>query len=117
MKQLHTTIDQQVADETISTRKLLDLLSRKAIGVAANLMEGAESESVRLTAARDLMDRGSDTSKIQKHQIESFSISGEDAKDLARAMVEAAMVKERHAAARAGDYIKLDGGLADMLDE
>lgn len=112
-KQLHTSIDAMVADDTVDTRKLIDLLARKAIGVVGNLMTGAEDEAVKLRAAQDLMDRGSETGKINKHQIESWSLSGRDAKGLAEAMVEAARVREQYRDLEHNDFIRIEGGLGN----
>lgn len=108
VKQLHTQVDQLVNDETIDTKKLLELMSRRAIGVAGNLMLSADDESVKLRAAQDFMDRGAETSKIQKHQIESWSLSGKDAKGLAEAMVESARVRQQYANLATEDFIRLE---------
>lgn len=111
VKQLTTQVDQLVTDTTVSTKQLVEQLSRKAIQKIGNLMEGAESERVQLDAAKDLADRGSETSKVQKHQVESWSLGADSAKALAAAMVEAAKVRKEYEVLETQDFIRLEGGL------
>ena len=111
MSTLSTKIDAMVNDETLATAILLERLGRQAIGVLGNLMYGAESEPVKLAAAKDLADRSHETAKTQKLHVESFTMSGKDASALASAMVEAARVKESLRDEVNQNYIRLDGGL------
>ena len=111
VRQLYTDIDEMVQDETISNRMLIERLSRKAIGRIAKLMEQTDNEKIQLDAARDLADRGNETSKIQKHQVESFSMSRDDAKGLAEAIAESVRVKQKYAELETQNYIRLEGGL------
>lgn len=85
-----------MAETATSTSALIEKLSRRAIGVIATTMEDASSEALRLKAAIDLADRGSETSKIQKHQVESFTMDSKDARSIAEAMVSAALVRGAH---------------------
>lgn len=103
-------VDLMVENATINTRALVEQLSRKAIGVIGKVMLHGDKEENRLKAAVDLADRGSETSKIQKHQIESWSLGSQDAKSLADALVEAARVKQLNAVVATQDYIRLEGG-------
>ena len=58
-------------------------LGRKAVQKLAHLMEWSGQEAIQLRAAIDLADRSPETQKVQKHQVESFSLSGKDAKEIA----------------------------------
>jgi len=113
VKSMFTSVDQLVQDETIDTRRLIEIMSRQAIGKIGNLMNGAAKEEVQFMAARDLADRGQETSKIQRMQVESFTLSGKDVAGLRESMVEAARVKAANAELADGDFIRLDGGLVD----
>lgn len=113
MNQLTNEVDMMVNDATISTRVLIEKLSRKAIGKLGNLMDTGEDDSIRLRAAIDLADRGQETSKIQRLQVESLHLTREDNRALAEAMVRAAEVKGRYAHLAEQNFITLDGGLND----
>ena len=73
-------------------------------------MQSAESERVQLDAAKDLADRGTETSKIQKHQIESWTLGKADAAAMAAALVESARIRQENERLRTHDFIKIDGG-------
>lgn len=93
---------QMINDETIATSKILQMLSRKAIGRLADLME-SPNDAIAFRAAQDLADRGPETQKTQRLQVESLTLTGEDAKQLAKAMVESADVSRRFA------HVAVDG--------
>ena len=112
VNQLTTEVDQLVQNATINTRQLVELLSRKAIGKIAKVAFFGDKEENQLRAAIDLADRGSETSKIQQHQIESITLTGHDARILAESMVEAAEVKQRYAHLAQDNFITLDGGIS-----
>lgn len=97
-KRFMKTADEMIANTALSTTQLIDQLSRRAIEVIGTQMENASSESLRLKAAIDLADRGSETSKIQKHQVEAFTLNSADARAIAESMVEAAALRAKHAA-------------------
>lgn len=92
MKTAHELIN----DTALDTNQLIQKLSRRAIEVIGTTMEDASSEALRLKAAIDLADRGPETSKIQKHQVESFTLGSADAKAIAESMVQAAALRQRH---------------------
>ena len=96
VKRLMNDIDTMIGDQTIQTSAIISLLGREAIGRIAKMMDSA-SEGIALKAAVDLADRSPETSKTQKVQLDSFSLSGQDVKDLAAAMVESARSQERYA--------------------
>lgn len=93
METAHAMIQQTA----LTTSALIEKLSRRAIEVIGTTMEDASSEALRLKAAIDLADRGPETSKIQKHQVESFTLGSEDARLIAASMVSAAAVRQANA--------------------
>lgn len=96
-------------EKTISTAALIEKLSRRGIEVIGDLMEDAQKEDIRLRAAIDLADRGKETAKTQKLQIDNFTVSGRDVAALAEAMISAAKLKEVYAEAATGNFIRAGG--------
>lgn len=94
-------------DKTLEGSVLMDRLGRRAVEVIAGTMEDAGSEALRLKAAQDLADRSSSYSKVQKHQVESFTLSGKDAKEIAAALVDASSVHTRFAHLANQDFVKV----------
>lgn len=90
------TAHEHINNTALQTNELIEKLSRRAIEVIGTTMEDASSEALRLKAAIDLADRGPETSKIQKHQVESFSLTSEDARAIAESMVSAARIRNQH---------------------
>lgn len=106
----------QLDEKAIDTSSLLTALGREAIARLAGLMRHSQNENIILRSAQDLADRAPDTQKIQRHQIESFTISGADAKAMAAAMVESAKLKERYVEAAQGDFIKVPLEIRESSD-
>lgn len=98
------SVQQILDDKTASTSQILSQLGRKAIEVIAERMEKTDDPKLQLRAAIDLADRAPETSKVQKLQVESFTIAGKDAKAIAQAMVEASSVKEEYKALMSGNH-------------
>lgn len=96
VKRLYDEIQRQIDDKTVETSAIIELLGRKALGKMAQLMDGSVSEHIQLKAAMDLADRAQSTSKTQKLQVESITISGQDAKALAAALVESNREREKY---------------------
>lgn len=90
MENAHQIISKGLTDK----HALVQALGMRALQVASVIMEDAPNDGIRLKAAQDLMDRDPDLSKVQKHQVESFTLSGKDAKDLAAALTSASAVRE-----------------------
>jgi len=109
MESAHAIIQQTALD----TNVLIEKLSRRAIEVIATHMEDASSEGLRLKAAIDLADRGSETSKIQKHQVESFTLSSTDAREIASSLVAAATVRQAHADLKHENFDHVNVGFLD----
>ena len=91
----------------VDTHKLLSDLAHEAVLKMAGLMRFSSNENVILRAAQDLADRGPLTRKVQKHEVESITMSGKDVAALRSAMIEAAQERERYADAVVGDFVKV----------
>lgn len=101
------TAHSHINNTALKTNELIEKLSRRAVEVIGTTMEEASSEGLRLKAAIDLADRGSETSKIHKHQVESFTLGAEDARNIAESMVAAAALRAKHTPLRLGDFDKV----------
>lgn len=96
---------QQILDDkTANTSQVLDRLGRRALGVIGKLMEGSTDERVQLRAATDLADRSPSYSKVQKMQVESFTLGTRDAKAIAEALVAGKSVNEQFKEIASGDF-------------
>lgn len=80
-------LEQQMSLHDRDVQDYIRQLSIRALEKLEELMEHG-SEPVQLKAAMDLADRGAETSKVQRHQVASFSLGSQDAKDLIRALLE-----------------------------
>ena len=109
------TLDQRLEDKTLETSAIIDRLSKRALTVIEQIMEDGKIEGIRLKAAIDLADRGPETSKIQKHQVESFSLTGSDAQMIAEALAQGRTVKEvfGHVADQGFDRVAIDSPRTD----
>jgi len=105
VKSMIEEIDKGINSRTIELSAVVAALSRKALGVVEMLMDGASSEGVRLKAAQDVMDRNPELSKVQRHQVESITLTGQDAQALALALVEASESSHHDHRATEGDFI------------
>lgn len=102
------SVDQAIEEKTIDMAELLKRLGREAVLKTATLMRSAGSENIQLAAARDLADRSTETSKIQKIQVEPFTLDPDAGKALAAALVEAAQVQTKFADASTRDLINIE---------
>ncbi len=103
---------QEVSAKAISISALLTQLSRRAVETIAGLMDESEDETIRLKAAQDLADRGPETSKIQRHQVESFTLHGKDVDRLAAAMLEGHSIESLKGEVQ-GDYEQVSVTIID----
>ena len=106
-----------IAREVVNKQSLISALGMRAAQVTGILMEDAASEAIRLKAAQDIMDRDPELSKVQKHQVESFTLSGKDATELAAALTSSGSVKEVYAHLEHQDYNRLAAGEEDSVNE
>jgi hypothetical protein len=106
MQSAHEIIDQNATN----TNALIQGLSVRAIQVIGKLMEDSASEKIQLDAAKDLADRGNETSKIQRMQVEAITLGAGDAKMLAEALVRGPRVQEKYAHLATGDFNRIEDG-------
>lgn len=94
-RRLISQLDEELMSETVNMNKVLTVLSRRAIGKIATLMDSSKEE-ISLKAAQDLADRGPETQKVQRMEVTAFSLDGRDVQALAEALVESARTKEQY---------------------
>lgn len=113
MQKILQDTDRMVQDATLSTRKMIDILARESIGTLGSLMRTSADETVKLRAAIDLADRGSETSKIQRLQVDTgLTLSREDARSIADLLVESAELKQKYAHLETENFVTLEGGFS-----
>ena len=100
-------VDAAIHDQSVDMSSTLRTIGREAISKIRALM-AAKSEEIQLRAATDLADRSSETSKVQKHQMVAPSLDPESAKELAKALVDAARVRGEYAGIVKGDYVHVE---------
>lgn len=74
--------------------QILEALEVKALARMTQLLDHGSTEKIRLEAAKDLLDRGSRTSKVMKVQATSLHIDATQAKELAAQVALARRVRE-----------------------
>lgn len=99
--------DGKLDEKLLETSQLVDLLGREALSKMGGLMRCSNDENIILRSSQDLMDRAPATMKVQKHQVESFTLSGRDVAEIAKAMAESAAARKEHAAAASGDFVRI----------
>jgi len=99
-------IQAKIQDKTVDLSSIIQLVSREAVDEMRALLKESKNEAIRLKAASDILDRNPETSKTQKHQVSSFSLTGEDAKSLAAALVMSARAQQAVAPVT-GDFIRI----------
>lgn len=87
IKRLVSDTDRMIEDKSIDESVIIRKLGREALGRIAALMQ-SPNDHVSLKAAQDLADRSPYTAKTQKLEIDAFTLSGQDAKELAAAIIE-----------------------------
>jgi hypothetical protein len=99
-------IQQKIEDKAVDLSSVVQLVSREALVEVRNLMKDSKNEAIKLKAASDILDRNPETSKTQKIQATSFSLSGEDAKQLAAALVLSAQAQSQIPPVT-GDFVRI----------
>lgn len=97
-----------IADRTLEGHELLNKLGRRALEITARLMETSANENVQLKAAIDLSDRSPTYSAVQKMQVESFTLSGRDAKLIAESLVRGENVHEKFKELSSGNFDRVE---------
>lgn len=109
-QELVAQMEQQLDETAVETSVLMDRLGREALHRIATLMRHCESPGIQLRAAVDLADRSPQTSKVHKHQVESFTLGSNDAKEIAAALVESATQRQKFIGAVEGEFVKVETG-------
>lgn len=107
-QQLMDTAQEILNNKALEGSQLLDKLGKRAIEIIGGLMEDSDSQHIQLKAAVDLADRSPTYSKIQKHQVESFTLAGRDAQAIAEALVAGKSIHETYAEYAAGNHDKVN---------
>jgi len=102
-------VDRAIHDKNIALSVVIAMAARKALGRVNGLVD-SQNEHIALKAASDILDRNPETSKTQKLQVTSFSLEGQDAKEIAQALVRSAEVREKFNAIGEGDFVKIGEG-------
>lgn len=105
-------IDTQINDQSIALSKIVAIIARRAAGKINQLID-SPNEHIALKASSDILDRNPETSKTIKATVTSFSLDGQDAKEIAAAMVEAARVKEQFREMAMKDYVRVEDDHAE----
>lgn len=103
-KQMAASIQEQLNNDAADMSKVMRKLGRMAVGKLAGLLDSG-SETIQLKAAIDLADRSPETQKTQRIEVADLTLAGADAKAIAKALVEAAMVNQTYSGA---ELIEID---------
>jgi hypothetical protein len=99
---------QQILDDkTANTAEIISRLGMRGLQVIGQFVEDTGDKKLQLRAAIDLADRAPETSKVQKIQVESFTLANKDAKALAEALVAGRSVNELYGHLREGNLDKV----------
>lgn len=108
-------VSDHATEKILDMRVLLDKLALRGLQKIEETMEAGSSELLRLKAAQDLADRGTQTMKGTRLQVESaFVVDAESAKHMAEAMVLAAQIREQNRALAVGSDDRT-GSFADAV--
>jgi ABC-type Na+ transport system ATPase subunit NatA len=107
-QKLMSELGEQIDEKALETSVLMDRLGREALHRLAGLMRFSQNENIILRTSQDLADRSPLTSKIQKHQVESFSLGATDAKAIAEALVQSAAERQKYIEAKNGNFIRVE---------
>lgn len=104
---IQSEVETAIADKTIALSQVVAIMSRRALQRVNGLID-SNNEHVALKASSDILDRNPETSKTMKHSVSGLILDGQDAKELAEALVIGARVKEQYRALAQGDFIKVE---------
>lgn len=102
------SFDSGVKERSMSLSAVIAKLSEKALDVMAAQIESGSTEQVKFMAAKDILDRNPETSKTSKVQMESFTLTGRDAKELAQALAEGRTPHPADRQVETGDFVRVD---------
>jgi hypothetical protein len=107
-KRLVNQLRERILNESIDASVLLRTMGRKALARLDELVDSS-NEHVALKAAIDLADRSPEASKTQRLEVTSLTLGSDDARELAKALVEASGATERHREV-------ITSGLVEVMD-
>ncbi|CAB4165190.1 hypothetical protein UFOVP1537_8 [uncultured Caudovirales phage] len=90
-------IQGELDEQAVDMGKVIKAAGRKAIENIYLTMEHGDNPALKLKAAIDLADRSPETSKIQRVQVEAFTLGSADVELLAQAMAEGRTAQEQFA--------------------
>lgn len=102
----HNEITELLDNEAVGLDIVVQKMARKALERVHNLMHSNKDE-VALKAATDILDRNPSTQKVIKAQVETFSLNGQDAKEIMATILEAAKVRAENQQAASGDFVRV----------
>lgn len=108
VKALVALVDEKVHHQVTDIGEVIQALEVKALAKVHDLMEHGSNQKIQLDAAKDLLDRGTRTSKVQKIQSTNFHMTAQDAAMLAEKVAEARMAREIYAAQVDGGWDKIE---------
>ena len=106
-KSFEKGFDTEVTERSMSLSAVIAALSVKALDVMEEQITNGSSEDIRFKAAKDILDRNPETSKTNKIQMESFTLTGRDAKELAAALAEGRILQPMDMQAMTGDVVRV----------
>ncbi len=104
---LESDFEAKVTERAVSLSAVIAKLSEKALKVMDDQITSGSSEEVKFKAAKDILDRNPETSKTNKIQMESFTLTGRDAKEIAAALAEGRRLHELDAEVATGDFVRV----------
>ncbi len=104
---LERAFEHGVMEKAMSLSAVIEKLSAKALTVMEDLIEHGSTEEIQFKAAKDVLDRNPETSKTNKVQVESFTLSGRDAKEIAAALAEGRALQAVDSEVAEGDFVRV----------
>lgn len=104
-------IERRIEEGTIETSQAIALLAKRAVIKMGQLMEYSDRQDIQLKAATEIADRCPETQKTQQIHATTLSLGSDDAREIAKALVESAQARDRFA------HIARDGLVEVDLDQ
>lgn len=108
VRMLLQDLERKIEAGTIETAQALQVLSKRAVLKMAQLMEYSDRQDIQLKAATELADRCPDTQKTQQIQATTFTLGSDDAREIAKALVESAQARDRFAHVARDGLVEVD---------
>jgi acetyl-CoA carboxylase beta subunit len=105
---LVSAVDSGVHKQVTDLSQVMEALEVKALAKMNALLDGGSTQKIQLEAAKDLLDRGQRTSKVQKVQSTSFHMTASEALEIASAVNQAREAREKFTSEVVGGYDRID---------